>query len=49
MKSKCHKCFSDVHDSQFNSIKIGKAMKEMKVSKVKSKRGVCYSLIKLVA
>jgi hypothetical protein len=49
MKSKCHKCFSDVHDSQFNSIKIGKAMKEMKVSNVKSKRGVCYSLIKLVA
>ena len=49
LKSKCHKCFSDVHDSQFNSIKIGKAMKEMKVSKVKSKRGVCYSLIKLAA
>ena len=49
MISKCHKCFSDVHDSQFNSIKIGKAMKEMKVARVKSKRGVSYSLIKLAA
>ena len=41
--------YPDVHDSQFNSIKIGKAMKEMKVAKVKSKRGVCYSLIQVAA
>lgn len=41
--------YPDVHDNQFNSIKIGKAMKEMKVSKVKSKRGVSYSLIQVAA
>ena len=41
--------YPDVADSQLNSIKIGKAMKEMKVARVKSKRGVCYSLIKLAA
>ena len=41
--------YPDVADSQLNSIKIGKAMKEMKVARVKSKRGVSYSLIKLAA
>lgn len=41
--------YPDVHDNQFNSIKIGKAMKEMKVAKVKSKRGISYSLIQLAA
>ena len=41
--------YPDVADSQINSIKIGKAMKEMKVARVKSKRGVSYSLIKLAA
>lgn len=41
--------YPDVADSQINSIKIGKAMKEMKVARVKSKRGVSYSLVKLAA
>ena len=41
--------YPDVADSQLNSIKIGKAMKEMKVARVKSKRGVSYSLVKLAA
>ena len=41
--------YPDVADSQINSIKIGKAMKEMKVARVKSKRGVSYSLIQLAA
>ena len=41
--------YPDVADSQLNSIKIGKAMKEMKVARVKSKRGVSYSLIQLAA
>ena len=41
--------YPDVADSQFNSIKIGKAMKEMKVARVKSKRGVSYSLVQLAA
>ena len=41
--------YPDVHDNQFNCIKIGKAMKEMKVAKVKSKRGISYSLIQLAA
>ena len=41
--------YPDVHDNQFNSIKIGKAMKEMKVAKVRSKRGISYSLIQLAA
>ena len=41
--------YPDVADSQLNSIKIGKAMKEMKVVRVKSKRGVSYSLVKLAA
>lgn len=41
--------YPDVTDSQINSIKIGKAMKEMKVARVKSKRGVSYSLVKLAA
>lgn len=41
--------YPDVADSQLNSIQIGKAMKEMKVARVKSKRGVSYSLVKLAA
>ena len=41
--------YPDVADSQLNSIKIGKAMKEMKAARVKSKRGVSYSLIQLAA
>ena len=41
--------YPDVADSQINSIKIGKVMKEMKVARVKSKRGVSYSLVKLAA
>ncbi len=41
--------YPDVADSQLNSIKIGMAMKEMKVARVKSKRGVSYSLVKLAA
>ena len=41
--------YPDVADSQINSIKIGKAMKEMKVARVKSKRGVSYSLVQLAA
>lgn len=41
--------YPDVADSQLNSIKIGKAMKEMKVARVKSKRGVSYSLVQLAA
>lgn len=41
--------YPDVADCQINSIKIGKAMKEMKVARVKSKRGVSYSLVKLAA
>lgn len=41
--------YPDVADNQINSIKIGKAMKEMKVARVKSKRGVSYSLVKLAA
>lgn len=41
--------YPNVHDNQFNSIKIGKAMKEMKVAKVRSKRGISYSLIQLAA
>lgn len=41
--------YPDVADNQLNSIKIGKAMKEMKVARVKSKRGVSYSLVKLAA
>lgn len=41
--------YPDVTDSQLNSIKIGKAMKEMKVARVKSKRGVSYSLVQLAA
>ena len=41
--------YPDVADSQLNSIKIGKAMKEMKVARVKSKRGVSYSLIQFAA
>ena len=41
--------YPNVHDNQFNSIKIGKALKEMKVSKVKSRRGVSYSLIQVAA
>ncbi len=41
--------YPDVADSQLNSIKIGKAMKEMKVARLKSKRGVSYSLVKLAA
>ena len=41
--------YPDVADSLLNSIKIGKAMKEMKVARVKSKRGVSYSLVKLAA
>lgn len=41
--------YPDVADSQINSIKIGKAMKEMKVARVKSKRGVSYSLVKIAA
>ena len=41
--------YPDVTDSQLNYIKIGKAMKEMKFARVKSKRGVSYSLVKLAA
>ena len=41
--------YPDVADNQLNSIKIGKAMKEMKVARVKSKRGVSYSLVQLAA
>ena len=41
--------YPDVTDSQLNYIKIGKAMKEMKVARVKSKRGVSYSLVQLAA
>ncbi len=41
--------YPDVQDSHINSIKIGKAMKEMKVAKVKSKRGISYSLIQVAA
>ena len=41
--------YPDVADSQFDSAKIGRAMKELKVKKTKSNRGASYSLIKLAA
>ena len=41
--------FPDVSDSQLTSIKIGQALKELKVRKARSKRGICYSLIKIAA
>ncbi len=41
--------YPDVSESHFTSIKIGNALKEMKVKKVKSNKGVSYSLIKLAA
>ena len=41
--------YPDVSDSHFSSVKIGLALKEMKVKKVKSYRGVSYSLVRVAA
>ena len=41
--------YPDVPESNFSSIKIGLALKELKVKKMRSKRGVTYSLIKNIA
>ncbi len=47
-KSLC-KEYPEVPMSNFSSIKIGLALKELKVKKMRSKRGITYSLIKIAA
>ena len=47
-KSLCAE-YSEVSMSNFSSIKIGLALKELKVKKVRSKRGITYSLINTAA
>lgn len=49
IRKKLQKEFPNVPSTAFTSIKIGKALKEMKVSKVKSRRGVSYALISRAA
>lgn len=41
--------YPEVPASNFSSIKIGLALKELKVKKMRSKRGITYSLIKTAA